>query len=248
MLADLPDLGLDALQIVEGLRLAPGIPEEGGGVVQGGHPHPVFLEPLPVLPGDLEVLLDELHGGDAPQTDDDLGPQQRHLVAEIVDAGVLLGVQGVPVLGRAALDDVADVHVLLPAQPDEGEHLIQQLPRLAHKGDALLVLVLPGALPHHHDLRVVRACPEHHMGAGVRQGAPLAVPARLLQLFPAPHGPPLLSVPTVCFLHHTTQPGAALRELMPGLRLCSAPCPAPSPGRRTGPGQSPPPKRGCVRR
>ena len=234
MLADLPDLGLDALQIVEGLRLAPGIPEEGGGVVQGGHPHPVFLEPLPVLPGDLEVLLDELHGGDAPQTDDDLGPQQRHLVAEIVDAGVLLGVQGVPVLGRAALDDVGDVDVFRPVQVDDGEHLIQQLAAPAHEGLTLQVLVLPGALPHEQDLRVPDPHPEHHMGAGVRQRALLAAQAGLLQLFPVHHG----HFPSLRFLHHSTPrrpaqapgtrraaPASAGAALSP-FSLLPAPCPA----------------------
>ena len=33
MVTDLPDLGLQALQILEGLRLFPGVAEQGGGVV-----------------------------------------------------------------------------------------------------------------------------------------------------------------------------------------------------------------------
>jgi len=47
----------------------------------------------------LKILLDDGLGGDAAQTDDDFGLQQGGLAAEPADAGLLLHIQGVPVLG-----------------------------------------------------------------------------------------------------------------------------------------------------
>ena len=64
-----------------------------------------------MLASDAEILVDDPHGGHAPQTDDDLGFEQGGLGPQIADAGVLLDVQGVTVPGRAALDDVGNVDV-----------------------------------------------------------------------------------------------------------------------------------------
>ena len=153
-------------------------------MIEGGHGHAGLFHPLAVLPGDAIVLPDEAHGGDAAQADDDLGPDEGHLVAEIADAGILLGVQGVTVVGGTALDDVGDVHVFLPVQVDELQHVVQQLARPAHKGLALQVLVLPGALAHEQDLRVPAAHAEHHVMPSIRQGAPLTAHAGLLQGVP----------------------------------------------------------------
>ena len=151
---------------------------------QGGHPYAVLLKPLAVLPGDLEVRLDKTAGGDSAQADDDFGADQRHLAAQIVDAGVLLGVQRVPVLGRTALDHVGDVDILLTAQVHHLQHVVQQLAAPAHKGLALQVLVFAGALAYAHDLRVPGAGPEYHVVPGVRQGALLAGQTGLFQFLP----------------------------------------------------------------
>ena len=121
---------------------------------QGHHLDAGLLEPLAVFLGDLEILLDDAHGGDAAQTYDDLGADQGRLIAEIADAGILLRIQGVPVLRRTALDDVGNVDVLMPVQVDELQHVVQQLAPPAHKGLALKVLVLAGALTDEHDLGV----------------------------------------------------------------------------------------------
>ena len=93
-------------------------------MVDGGVQHPVLLHPLPMLLGDPVVRLDQAHGGDPAQTHHDFGLDQLHLLPEVADAGVLLRVQRVPVLGRAALDDVGDVEVLLPAQAHQAQHLV----------------------------------------------------------------------------------------------------------------------------
>ena len=135
--ADLPNLFLEDLQILKGLGAAAGVPQNGGGVEQGHHVHPGLLKPLAVLLGDLEVGLDEPHGGDAAQTYDDLGPDDGHLVAQVADAGVLLRIQGITVLRRTALDHVGDVHVLFSAQVNDLQHVVQQLATPAHKGLSL---------------------------------------------------------------------------------------------------------------
>ena len=65
--------------------------------------------PLTVLPADLEVLADILHGGDAAQADDDLRADQGDLLLQPGAAGGLLLRELVPVFRRAALDHVGDV-------------------------------------------------------------------------------------------------------------------------------------------
>ena len=90
-------------------------------------------------------------------------------------------------LRRTALDDVGNVDVLMPVQVDELQHVVQQLAPPAHKGLALKVLVLAGALTDEHDLGVPGAYAEHHIGAFIRQGALLTGEALGLQLVPIQH-------------------------------------------------------------
>ena len=142
-------------------------------MVDGHHLDPSLFKPLAVLFGDLEILPDEAHGGNAAQADDDLGAEQRHLVAEIADAGLHLHVEGVPVLGRTAFDRIADEY-LGPVQVDEGEHIVQQLARLAHEGLAGQILLFAGSLPDEHDLGVPSPVAEDHVVPGLGQGALLA--------------------------------------------------------------------------
>ena len=54
------------------------------------------------------------------------------------------GREGIAVLRRAALDNVADVH-LLPPHADGGEHPVQQLPGRADKRFATQILFAPRA-------------------------------------------------------------------------------------------------------
>ena len=84
--ADFPDFGLNGFQVLKGLGTFPLVPQEGGGVVDGGHLDAAALEPLTVLRGDFEVLFDDDLGGDAAKADDDLGPQQRRLPPQPADA------------------------------------------------------------------------------------------------------------------------------------------------------------------
>ena len=97
-----------------------------------------------MLTRDLEVRLDDAHGRDASETDNNLGPQQRDLTAKIADAGVLLHAERVAVFRRAALDDVGDIHIVA-LEADDLEHVIEQMTGPADEWHALRILVRAGA-------------------------------------------------------------------------------------------------------
>ena len=118
--------------------------------------------------------------------------EQGDLPLQVVHAGVLLGVEGIPVLGRAAFDYVGDIDVFSAVQVDEEEHLIQQLARPAHEGLALEVLVLTGALAHEEDFGIGGAYAENYIVAAVGQGAAAAGQTFRPQAFPCIHSLKLL--------------------------------------------------------
>src|SRR3972149_4037476 len=60
----------------------------------------------------------------AAQADDDLGPDELDLVLEVLTAGLHLPRERVAVVGRAALDNVGDEH-LLPAQADGADEFVE---------------------------------------------------------------------------------------------------------------------------
>src|SRR5699024_3705147 len=150
-----------------------GVAQEGGGVVERHDAASVHVEPLAVLLRYAEVRLYELHRGDAAQADDHLRLQQLYLVLEPLGAGLLLRDGRVAVLGRAALDHVADEH-LFPAEVYELQHIVEQLAAAAYKGPAAQVLLLAGAFAYEHDLRVLRPFSEHHMRSRLAQAAAAA--------------------------------------------------------------------------
>ena len=145
LLAKLIDLLLQALKIVKRFGPAARVAQQRRGVVDGHHLKAVLFKPLAVLARDLEVGLDEAHGRDAPEADDDLRPQQRDLAAQIADAGILLHAQRVAVFRRAALDDIGDLHVLA-LETDDLEHIVEQMTGPADERHALRVLVRAGTL------------------------------------------------------------------------------------------------------
>ena len=153
----------------------------------GGHDAAAIpVKPLAMLPGDAEVLPNQAHGGDAAQTDDDLGVHQGDLPGQPGVAGLLLHIQRVPVPGRAALDDVGNIH-LLPVQVNHFQHIVQQFSCRAHKRDALQIFLLPGPLADEHDFRLLIAHAENQLVPGLRQGAAPAAGAVPLQALPSVH-------------------------------------------------------------
>ena len=82
MLAQLPYLGLDGLEVLKGFRTLAHIPQQSGGVVNGRHLNAAPGKPLSVLAGDFEIFFDNRLGGDTAKANDDFRPQQRCLPAE----------------------------------------------------------------------------------------------------------------------------------------------------------------------
>ena len=66
----------------------------------------------------------------------------------------------VPVPGRTALENVADVDGVLPRQVHARQEQVEELARGPHEGEAGGVLVGAGSLSHHHQAGVHRAVGE----------------------------------------------------------------------------------------
>ena len=130
-----------------------------------------LLDELSVLLCHRKVRADHPLCGNAAQTDHDLWPQQTELFPQPGHAGLALGGQRVPVLGRAAFDDVGNIAVPAAVQIDGEQISIQQLAAAAHKRQALLILALAGTLAHKQHFGRGYALPEHHVGAGGVQRA-----------------------------------------------------------------------------
>ena len=124
-----------------------------------------------------------------PHRQNHLGLQQFNLAAQ---KGLALGDfsrLGVAVAGWPALDHVENVGVGLPARAHGLEHVVQQLPGLAHKGLARAVFVFTGAFTHNQPvdlryrarLRGGGAHPKHGVFAAFAELASPAGGNRLLQ-------------------------------------------------------------------
>src|SRR6185295_14546642 len=81
-----------------------------------------------------------------------------------------------------ALHHVGDVAIALAVEADRGHHLGQELARAAHERQPLLVFLLAGALPHHHEPRPRTARAERDVRAALAELAELAALARALLL------------------------------------------------------------------
>ena len=145
-----------------------------------------------MLAGHLVVRLDQRHGGNAPHAHNDLGPDERHLVAQVAHAGGDLLLLRVAVLRRAALYYIGYVDIAAAVQVDVVQHFIHQLAAAPHKGLSLLVLVLARPLPDEHDLCLGVAHPKDHMVPALAQLAGGAVQRGISQAFPVHHGCRLL--------------------------------------------------------
>lgn len=119
-----------------------------------------------MLPGDAEVRPDQAHSRNAAQADDKLRANQRYLRPEIVNAGVLLRFQRIPVFWGPAFYNIRYI-AIGSIQIDDTEHIIQQLPGRADKRLALQILLLAGAFAHEQDIRIPRADAKDHIVAGL---------------------------------------------------------------------------------
>ena len=78
-----------------------GVAQQRGGVEGGHHQGAALVKKDAVLLGDFQIRLNQLLPGNAAQAHQDFRPQQRELVAQVADAGLLLLGQGGPGCGAA---------------------------------------------------------------------------------------------------------------------------------------------------
>ena len=131
-------------------------------MIEGGKEDAALFDELPVLAGDLEIWPDQAHGGDAAETDDDLRLEELRLRAQKIDTGVLLGLHGVPVFGRAAFDEIRDVAVVA-AKVDDREHLVEEFARRADERIALHILIAARAFADKHYVGILVAHTENYV-------------------------------------------------------------------------------------
>ena len=158
-------------------------------MVDRGEQERAFLHQLPVFLRDPVVRMDQAHGGDAAEADDDLRADQLHLLPEVPDAGVLLLGKRVPVAGRTAFENVRDVD-LVTRDADGLEVLVEQLSRRADERDPGPVLLLARRFPDEHQRRRAAARSEHKIRPGLPERAAVTRRALRFEFTPLHPSPP----------------------------------------------------------
>ena len=202
-------------EVPKGHGLLLGIAQQSSRV-QGCHEeNTVLFDELTVLLGHGKVRPDQPLGGNAAQADHNLRADQPELLPQPGQAGIPFLRQRIPVLGRAAFHDVGDKDIFLPGEIHRFQILIQQLAAAAHKGQALFILILAGALTDEHDLGSGAAHAEHHVMAGLTQAAFAAGQTFLLQGFKI-HPRHLALLIAVCYKNIIAQMGGFCLEVLIG--------------------------------
>ena len=109
------------------------------------------------------------------EADDNFRADELDLVAQPVNAHLLLLGLWIAVFGRAALYDICDIDILVSVKVDCNQHFIEELACSADKGLALKVLVFSGTLAYEHYLGVRSAHSDNNVGSCLAQLAFLAV-------------------------------------------------------------------------
>jgi len=97
------------------------------------------------------------------------------LALEIGQTTSHLSRSGVAVLGGTTLQDVADIDVVAGQAHAFGEDVVEELSGPSDKGQALLVLIITGGLADEDQPSVGVALAKDHVGAGLGEGALLAI-------------------------------------------------------------------------
>ena len=151
--------------------------------------------------GDRELLLLAVHardperpageelGREVAERRDHLRLDQLDLAEEVRLARLDLVRLRIAVAGRPAFQDIRHEHVVA-RDPDPGQELVEQLPRLADERDALLVLVEAGSLADEHQVGVRVARAEHDLRPSLREPAARATQRSLLRTPRASLRPP----------------------------------------------------------
>ena len=106
--------------------------------------------PLAAEAGDALGGVQQQLGGGTADGEDHPGADGKDLLLEVVAAGAGLLGRGGPVVGRAALDDVGDVH-RVPGQAHRGDLFVEQFAGPPDEGPTGAILVGPRALADDHE-------------------------------------------------------------------------------------------------
>ena len=128
-------------------------PEKRRGVVGGEYVKRTELLDLPALTGDLDIPVIDVSCRYTTETDDHLRTYKRNLRTEIGEAALGFIGKRIAVLRRAAFDHVAYIDGFA-VEPRFLEMIIEKPSRCADEGNALLVLLTPGAFTDEHDIGV----------------------------------------------------------------------------------------------
>ncbi len=139
----------------------------------GHHQGDAKLALLDLHPEEAHLLVHPVKGpGGVPtQGHEQPGLKDPDLGLEVREARLDLPGLGIPVPGRATLEDIGDVQVGFPVQAHLGQESIQELACSSHEGFALLVLFGPWGFAHEHQVGVRIARAEHILGFGAMEVA-----------------------------------------------------------------------------
>src|SRR5579864_5559716 len=176
------DIVQDFLKVFPGFFLSVLIvwPQQIRGMIRNHHRHIAPLLPLPTQPHDTFLGAQDGLGGSRTQGADSLGADRQKLAEQELAANLhLVGLWG-SILGRAALDYVADVNVatlerdaLFMGGPFN--HLGEELSGPADERQPLRVLVGPRAFAYKHQPRLLGPGPEHYSVPALMQATSFAV-------------------------------------------------------------------------
>ena len=142
---------------------------------------------------DSSLLPGEKLRREVAQSGDDLGLDELDLAKQMALAGLDLVGHGIAVARRAAFQDIGHEDQV-PTEPDPGEELVEELPRLADERKALLVLVEARCFADEHQVGVRVAVSEDDLRPAFRETAARAAGdlgrVRRLAQCPQPQLPP----------------------------------------------------------
>src|SRR5450759_559619 len=164
------EVRLDPIEVVLEVSHQSAVVQRGGRVVERHVSDVTSLEEAPVDARDRALTGHQALKRVATEDENDLRPHELQLAFEIWRARLGFVGHRVAVHGRAALENVGDVHVR-PAQPDPRKKSVEQLAGRAHERLALAVFVEARSLTDDQDVGRTRTDPRHRLGASGMQSA-----------------------------------------------------------------------------
>ncbi|OPX93510.1 MAG: hypothetical protein A4E58_02924 [Syntrophorhabdus sp. PtaB.Bin006] len=129
----------------------------------GREKHCTFIVPknAPYL-GDSFIHVEKCIIGMSPEGANDLWSYKLQLGKEIRFTRINLRLFRVSVVGRPALEDIADIYVF-PPQTDSLYQLVKKLACPADKGSSQPILLFSGGFSHENKLRLIVSLAEYHV-------------------------------------------------------------------------------------